>query len=81
MITSAADLLQLAGASPAPAVRPRSPVRRRRVWEALAQGPADLDALLLRTRLPTRECAVAVGALELAGLVAPGRGGELRRIG
>ena len=81
VIASAADLLQLAGASPAPVRQPALIGAEAAVWEALAQGPADLDGLLLRTRLPTRDCAVALGSLELAGLVVPGRGGELRRVG
>lgn len=80
VVTCAADLLQLAGAAPRPAYVPPLAGPEAAVWQALADGPADLDALLVRTGLPARECAVAVGALELAGLVAAGYAGELRRM-
>ncbi|MHB1223145.1 MAG: DNA-processing protein DprA [Gemmatimonadaceae bacterium] len=80
VVTCAADLLQLAGAPPKPTYVPTLAGPEAAVWQALADGPADLDSLLVRTGLPARECAVAVGAIELAGLVAAGYSGELRRM-
>lgn len=80
VVTSAADLLQLAGASPRPSYVPALEGPEAAIWLALADGPADLDSLLARTGLPAREGAVAVGALELAGLVSAGYSGELRRM-
>lgn len=80
VVTGAADLLQLAGASPRPIFVPELHGPEAAVWSALADGPADLDTLLMRTGLPAREAAVAVGSLELAGLVSASYAGELRRL-
>lgn len=80
VVTGAADLLQLAGASLRPVVIPELHGPEAAVWSALGDGPADLDTLLARTGLPAREAAVAVGSLELAGLVSAGFSGELRRL-
>jgi DNA processing protein len=51
----------------------------RRVWRALAEPAADLDALVQRTGLPPGRCAAAVTALELRDHVASDPAGELRR--
>lgn len=80
VVTSAADLLQLAGADPRPSRAPELSGAEDAVWQALAAGAADMDTLLARTGLPARECAVAVGSLELAGLVGTAFSGELRRL-
>lgn len=80
VVTNAADLLQLAGAPPRPTCLPLLHGPEAAIWRALDDGPAGLDVLLARTGLPAREGAVAVGALELAGLVAVGFSGELRRM-
>ncbi len=80
VVTGAADLLQLAGASLRPVFVPELHGPEAAVWSALADGPADLDTLLARTGLPAREAAVAVGSLELAGLVSAGFSGEFRRL-
>jgi predicted Rossmann fold nucleotide-binding protein DprA/Smf involved in DNA uptake len=49
------------------------------VWDALADGPADLDTLTARSRLPARRCLAAVSALELGGSVECALTGEVRR--
>ncbi|MES2179208.1 MAG: DNA-processing protein DprA [Gemmatimonadota bacterium] len=51
----------------------------RRMWEALADGAADLDTLCTRSRLPAHEGMAAVSALELRGLVECALTGEIRR--
>lgn len=80
VVASAADLLQLAGADPRPSRAPELAGAEGAVWEALADGAADMDTLLARTGLPARECAIAVGSLELSGLVGTAFSGELRRL-
>lgn len=50
------------------------------VWEALARGPLDPDALSERAGLAARECLTGVTALELAGLVSVEPSGRLRRL-
>lgn len=80
VVTCAADLLQLAGAPPHPSSAPALEGAEAAVWQALADGPRDLDALLALTGLPAREAVVAVGALELSGLVVSTYSGELRRM-
>ncbi|HEV2181901.1 MAG TPA: DNA-processing protein DprA [Gemmatimonadaceae bacterium] len=51
----------------------------RAVWDALARGPTDMDALTVRAHLPARACLAAVTSLELRGLVACALDGEVRR--
>ncbi|HEX6815278.1 MAG TPA: DNA-processing protein DprA [Gemmatimonadaceae bacterium] len=51
----------------------------RAVWEALAHGPADVDALSVRSQLAARACLAAVTSLELRGLVECALDGEIRR--
>lgn len=80
VVASTADLLQLAGADIRPGRAPELAGAEAAVWKVLGDGPTDLDTVLARTGLPARECAVAVGALELAGLVGTAFSGELRRL-
>lgn len=80
VVASAADVLALAGLTPPP----RGPAAdagpdERAVWDALARGPADLDTLAARSRLPARRCMAAVTALEIAGAVECAMTGEVRR--
>ncbi len=80
-LTSMADALALVGLT--------SPIRladlpadgaERRLWDALGEGPADLDTLCTRARLPAHEGMAASSALELRGLVECTLSGELRRM-
>jgi DNA processing protein len=80
-ITSMADALALMGLT--------APVRladlpdgggERRLWDALAQGPADLDTLCTRAALPAHEGMAAAGALEVRGLIECCLSGEIRRM-
>ena len=50
------------------------------VWDALADGGADLDTLCTRARLPAHEGLAAVSALEMRGLVECALSGEIRRM-
>lgn len=80
VIVDAADLLQLAGLTPAG--RPTAPAlggSEAAVWQALAAGPVDVDTLADRSGLRTRDCLAALSALELAGLVECGLTGEVAR--
>lgn len=49
------------------------------VWDALAAGALDVDALTARSALPARQCLAAITALELAGVVQCELTGEVRR--
>lgn len=80
-ITSMADAIALMGLT--------APIRlrelpeggaERRLWDALGDGPADLDTLCTRSRLPAHEGMAAVSALELRGLVECALTGEIRRM-
>lgn len=52
----------------------------RRLWDALAQGPADLDTLCTRASLPAREALAAVSGLEVRGMIECALSGEIRRM-
>jgi DNA processing protein len=81
VITSMADLLALVGLT-AP-VRTKDLVAggaERLVWDALADGGADIDTLCTRARLPAHEGLAAVSALEMRGLVECALTGEIRRM-
>jgi DNA processing protein len=52
----------------------------RRLWDALATGPADLDTLCTRASLPAHEGMAALGELEVRGLIECALSGEVRRI-
>ena len=79
-ITCIGDLLTLAGLTvptPHPRVEPEGD--ERKVWEALASGALDLEAIVATTRLPANRCLAAVSALELAGAVECEITGAIRR--
>ena len=50
-----------------------------RMWEALADGPADLDTLCARAALPAHEGMAAVSSLEIGGYIQCEMTGEIRR--
>jgi len=80
-ITSMADAIALVGLT-AP-IRASELVEggpERQMWDALRDGPADLDTLCTRARLPAHVGMAAVGALELRGLVECALSGEVRRL-
>ena len=80
VIASAADALALVGLTAPPrGPGPESNSDERAVWDALAGGPAEMDELVARCRLPARRCLAAVTALELAGAVECALTGEVRR--
>jgi DNA processing protein len=81
VVTSMADALLLA--------RLTAPIRlfelpeegaERRLWEALANGPADLDTLCTRASLPAHEGLAAVSSLEVRGMIECALSGEIRRM-
>jgi DNA processing protein len=79
-ITSAEDALALIGArlaesDPPPDLGPDA----AKVWDALAAGPADVDALTVRAHLPATRCLAALTTLELAALITCDATGEVRR--
>lgn len=79
-IASVDDALALMGLT-APArssPAPRTPAERR-ILDALARGPTDLDSLAARSRLPARDCLAAITTLELRGAVVCELTGEVRR--
>jgi DNA processing protein len=80
VITSAEDALALVGLTAPPRV-PRGPSTgdEGRVWEALAGGALDMDALCHRSGLPAVQCLAAVTKLELAGSLECALTGEVRR--
>lgn len=79
-IASIDDALGLIHAAPAvhspPAIDDRD---QRAVWDALGHGPADIDSLAARARLPARTCLTAVTALEVRGVIECAITGEIRR--
>ncbi len=79
VIAELADALSLYGVSSARAEPVLTHPTERLVWEALASGAKDPDTLAASADLPARECLTALSALELAGLVEFGVGGEARR--
>jgi len=81
VIASMADALALAGIV-APLRVSELPVdgAERRLWDALAAGPADLDTLCTRASLPAHEGLAAVSGLEMRGMIECALSGEIRRI-
>lgn len=81
VIASMADAVALAGL-----VAPLRPSElaadgvERRLWDALAAGPADLDTLCTRASLPAHDGLAAVSALEVRGMIECALSGEIRRI-
>lgn len=80
-ISSTADALSLAKLV-APIRLFELPERggERRLWDALAEGPADLDTLCTRAALPAHEGMAAVSALEVRGMIECALTGEIRRM-
>ena len=80
MIASVADALALVGLT-APLRREALPTDgiERTVWDALAAGPADMDALCSRAKLPASAALAAVSALEVTGFVTCDFDGTVRR--
>lgn len=56
------------------------PDPQRRLWDFLADGPADVDRLSAKTGLSLGECLSSISSLEILGLVDCSLGGEIRRI-
>ncbi len=80
-VTSSADLLALLGITAPIRVHDLPPLgSERRLWEALADGSADLDTLCSKARLPAHEAMAALGNLEIRGLVECALSGEIRRL-
>ena len=79
-IMSPADALALLGLTPPvrTLIDPDDPDQSR-VWQALKQGPADLDTLCHRASLPVQRCLAAVTALELNGSIECALTGEVRK--
>jgi DNA processing protein len=79
-IMSIADALSLVGLTAAvrTMIDPDDPDQLR-VWQALRQGPADLDTLCHRAALPVQRCLAAVTALELRGSIECALTGEVRK--
>jgi DNA processing protein len=81
VIASMADALTLAGlVVPLRASELPEQGAERRLWEALAKGPADLDTLCTRAALPAHEGLAAVSALEIRGMIECALSGEIRRM-
>lgn len=81
VISSMADALALMGLT--------APIRladipegtpERQLWDALAEGAADLDTLCTRCRLPAQDTMAAVSALEIRGLIECSLSGDIRRL-
>jgi DNA processing protein len=80
-ITSMADAIALLGLTvPVRASELVEGGPERRLWDALREGPADLDTLCTRARLPAHVGMAAAGALELRGLIECALSGEVRRL-
>jgi DNA processing protein len=80
MIASVADALALVGLTPSLRHQDLPTAgAERTVWDALAEGPADMDALCARAQLPASAALAAVSALELTGFVTCDFDGTVRR--
>ena len=81
VIASMADAVTLAGlVAPLRASALPEMGAERRLWDALAEGPADLDTLCTRAALPAHEGVAAVSALEIRGMIECAMSGEIRRM-
>jgi DNA processing protein len=79
-ITSIAEAVTLLGLdAPVRKVELDEGTAERRLWDALAGGPADLDTLCARARLPVHEGMAAASSLELRGAISCELTGEIRR--
>ena len=80
VIADVDDALGLIHAAPSRRAQPSFDVPdERAVWDALADGPADIDTLTARAGLAARACLAAVTSLELRGLVDCALDGDIRR--
>jgi DNA processing protein len=82
LIASAEDALALLGIAPprdAFDAMPKLPETEQKLWEALASGATDMDALPAATGQSMAECLAAVTSLEILGLVDCSLAGEIRR--
>ena len=80
VIASMSDAVALLGLTTAATLRDFPPGGPERVvWDALADGGADIDSLCARVGLPAHEGLAAISALELRGLVECALSGEIRR--
>jgi DNA processing protein len=80
MLTGVDEALVLAGVdAPSKTTEPTLDEKEKRVWNALAEGDLDVDALCARSNLPARECMAAITGLELHGMVECLLTGEIRR--
>jgi DNA processing protein len=81
VIATMADAIALAGLT-APIRLAELPEEgaERRLWDALADGSADLDTLCTRAALPAHEGLAAVAGLEMRGLIECAMTGEIRRV-
>lgn len=81
LIAAPDDALALLGVSApkeAP-VPPLLPDSEQKVWDAIAEGFVDIDALPAATHLTIAECLAAITSLEIIGLVECSLAGEIRR--
>ncbi len=82
LIAAADDALTLLGISAprdASAPIPVLPDAEQKVWDALANGFAEMDSLPATTELSMSECLAAVTSLEILALVECSLAGEIRR--
>ncbi len=80
MLCGVEDALALMGLTRAVRLpSPESGSDEARVWNALAEGPVELDALCAGAGLPADRCLAAITTLELAGAVECAMSGEVRR--
>jgi DNA processing protein len=68
-VDDALALFGLAGSRASARARPPLDADASEVWDALAAGPRDADALVAATSLGAPRCLAAITALEMAGLV------------
>ena len=81
LIAAPEDALALLGVSAPPVVplRPLLPESEQKIWDAIAGGFVDTDALPAATGLTIAECLAAITSLEIMGLVECSLAGEIRR--
>jgi DNA processing protein len=81
MIASVDDALALLGVSATKQREtPDLPEPELRIWDALADGPADADRLSAKTGLALAVCLAGISSLEILGLAECSLSGEFRRV-